>query len=37
MLDMSGQAVCREPQKVAVETLTPIEAMSLLFRLKQML
>ena len=37
MLDMSGQAVCRELQKVAVETLTPIEAMNLLFRLKQML
>ena len=37
MLDMSGQAVCRELQKVAVETLTPIEAMSLLYELKQKL
>ena len=37
MLDVSAQAVCRELQKVAVETLTPIEAMNLLFRLKQML
>ncbi len=37
MLDMSSQAVCQELQKVAVETLTPIEAMNLLFRLKQML
>ena len=34
---MSSQAVCQELQKVAVETLTPIEAMNLLFRLKQML
>lgn len=37
MLDMSAQAVCQELRKVTVETLTPIEAMNTLFRLKQML
>ena len=37
MLDMSAQSVCRELEKITVETLTPIEAMNTLFRLKQML
>ena len=37
MADLAAQAVCRELEKVNVETLTPIEAMNVLFKLKQML
>ena len=37
MLDLSAQAVVDELRSVTVETLTPIEAMNTLFRLKQML
>lgn len=37
MLDMDAQRVCQALRQVTVETLTPIEAMNLLYRLRQML
>lgn len=37
MLDTQTQQICDELRRVSVETLTPIEAMNLLYRLKQML
>ncbi len=37
MLDMSAQSLCQELEKISVETLTPIEALNTLYRLKQML
>ena len=37
MLDLSAQAVADELRSITVETLTPIEAMNVLFKLKQML
>ena len=37
MLDLSAQQVCDALQKITVETLTPIEAMNELFKLKKML
>ena len=35
--DLAGQAVLEELRKVELNTLTPIEAMNLLYELKQML
>ena len=37
MLDLKSQAICAELEKISVETLTPIEAMNELYRLKKML
>ena len=37
MLDLRGQEICAELEKISVETLTPIEAMNELYRLKKML
>ena len=37
MLDMTAQQVCDALSAITVETLTPIEAMNQLFKLKQML
>ncbi len=37
MLDLSAQQVCAALEKISVETLTPIEAMNELYRLKRML
>ncbi len=37
MLDIRSQQVCAELEKISVETLTPIEAMNELYRLKKML
>ena len=37
MLDAQSQQICEELRRVSVETLTPIEAMNLLYRLKQLL
>ena len=37
MLDLRGQDVCAELEKITLETLTPIEAMNELYRLKKML
>ena len=37
LVDLSAQAVADELRNIAVETLTPIEAMNLLYKLKQML
>ncbi len=37
LLDVSAQKVCAALSKVAVETLTPIEALNLLYQLRQML
>ena len=37
MLDMRAQNVCAKLEQTTVETLTPIEAMNLLYQLKQML
>ncbi len=37
MLDLSAQQVCDALEKISVETLTPIEAMNELYRLKRML
>ncbi len=37
MLDLSSQQVCAALEKISVETLTPIEAMNELYKLKRML
>ena len=37
MLDLRGQDICAELEKITLETLTPIEAMNELYRLKKML
>ena len=37
MMDMRGQDICTELEKITLETLTPIEAMNELYRLKKML
>ena len=37
MMDMRGQDICAELEKITLETLTPIEAMNELYRLKKML
>ena len=37
MLDLRSQEVCAELEKITLETLTPIEAMNELYRLKKML
>ena len=37
MLDLSAQQVCAALEAISVETLTPIEAMNELYRLKKML
>jgi len=37
MLDLTGQQICAELSAISVETLTPIEAMNELYRLKKML
>ena len=37
MLDLSAQQVCAALEKLSVETLTPIEAMNELYKLKRML
>ncbi len=37
MLDLSAQQVCAALEKISVETLTPIEAMNELYKLKRML
>ena len=37
MLDLRSQQVCSALESLSVETLTPIEAMNLLFELKKML
>ena len=37
MLDLRSQDVCAELEKITLETLTPIEAMNELYRLKKML
>ncbi len=37
MLDLRSQQVCQELESISVETLTPIEAMNELYRLKKML
>ncbi len=37
MVDMTAQSLCQELEKISVETLTPIEALNTLYRLKQML
>ena len=37
MLDLTAQQVCAALENISVETLTPIEAMNELYRLKKML
>jgi DNA mismatch repair protein MutS len=37
MLDLSAQQVCAALESISVETLTPIEAMNELYKLKKML
>jgi hypothetical protein len=37
MMDLTGQQVIAALEKLSVETLTPIEAMNELYKLKQML
>ena len=37
LMDLRGQDICAELEKITLETLTPIEAMNELFRLKKML
>ena len=37
MLDLRGQEITAELEKITLETLTPIEAMNELYRLKKML
>jgi hypothetical protein len=37
MLDLTGQQVCAALSAISVETLTPIEAMNELYKLKKML
>ena len=37
MVDLTGQQVCNALQSISVETLTPIEAMNELYKLKKML
>ena len=37
MMDLRGQDICAELEKLTLETLTPIEAMNELYRLKKML
>ena len=37
MLDLSAQQVCQALEAIQVETLTPIEAMNELYKLKKML
>ena len=37
MLDLTSQQVCAALEKISVETLTPIEAMNELYKLKKML
>ena len=37
MLDLRGQDICAALEKITLETLTPIEAMNELYRLKKML
>ncbi len=37
MMDMHYQQVCAELERITVETLTPIEAMNALYKLKRML
>ena len=37
MLDLAGNRVCQELRKLSVETLTPIEAMNALYKLRKML
>ena len=37
MLDLRSQDVCAALEKITLETLTPIEAMNELYRLKKML
>jgi DNA mismatch repair protein MutS len=37
MLDLRGQDICNALEKITLETLTPIDAMNELYRLKKML
>ena len=37
VLDLRGQDICDALEKITLETLTPIEAMNELYRLKKML
>ena len=37
MMDLRGQDICAALEKITLETLTPIEAMNELYRLKKML
>ena len=37
MLDLAGQKVTQELEKLALDTISPIEAMNFLYRLKNML
>jgi hypothetical protein len=37
MMDLTGQRVCDALASITVETLTPIEAMNELYKLKRML
>ena len=37
MMDLSAQQVCNALESISVETLTPIEAMNELYKLKKML
>ena len=37
MLDLQSQLVCASLEKISIETLTPVEAMNELFKLKKML
>jgi hypothetical protein len=37
MVDLTQQQVCNALQSISVETLTPIEAMNELYKLKKML
>ena len=37
MLDLRGQDICNALERITLETLTPIEAMNELYKLKKML
>ncbi|MBQ6840238.1 MAG: hypothetical protein IJO45_06060, partial [Oscillospiraceae bacterium] len=37
MIDLTGQQICAALEAISVETLTPIEAMNELYKLKKML
>ena len=37
MMDLRGQNICAALERITLETLTPIEAMNELYRLKKML